>query len=141
MARSGEGRTRRRRFRVEARCAWCGVIPLEADDLAVHAGHEGERGGLLEFSCPSCDRLNLRRLAAHEVELLAGVGIGPMDQAERPAPLELLEIRSGPPITWDDLLDFHQELAGADDVATFSAPGEGRDMVPTSTIANERHAA
>jgi hypothetical protein len=139
MARSGEGTTRPRRFRVEARCAWCGVVPLEADDLAVHAGRE--HGGLLEFRCPSCGRLNLRGLAAHEVELLAGVGIGRTDDAERPAPFELLELRSGPPITWDDLLDFHQELARADDVAKLSAHGAGRESVLNSNIAHERHAA
>jgi hypothetical protein len=27
------------------------------------------------------------------------------------APFELLEERSGPPIGWDDILDFHQDLS------------------------------
>jgi hypothetical protein len=114
------------------------VIALEADDLTVHEGRE--HGGILEYRCPGCQRLNLRRLAQHEVELLAGVGIGPRKRAERFAPLELLERRYGPPITWDDLLDFHEQLAAADDVSTLSATGEDGHLV-TSTITNERHAA
>jgi len=134
MARSGGGTTRPRRLRVEARCAWCGVVRLEADDLEIHAGRTGH-GGLLEFRCPACDRLNLRRLTPRDVEVLEGVGIEPVG---RPAPFELMEHRSGPPITWDDLLEFHLELAVADDVATLSALGTSR--VP-STMANERHAA
>ncbi len=137
MARSNDREARSRRYRVEARCVWCGVVTLEADDLMVHTGGDG---GILEYRCPACDRLNLRRLSPHEVELLAGVGIGPRTRAERFAPLELLERRTGPPITWDDLLDFHQQLALADDVATLSARDENRDPV-TATVTNERHAA
>jgi hypothetical protein len=114
------------------------VIALEAEDLTVHTGPE--RDGILEYRCPACGRLNLRRLAPNEVELLAGVGIGRRKRAERFAPLELLERRTGPPFTWDDLLDFHQQLAVAHDVATLWSRDGEREPV-TSTIANERHAA
>ena len=142
MARSGGGTTRPRRFRVEARCAWCGMVQLDADALEIHAGPSGDRereavagspGGLLEFGCPTCRRLNLRRLTAHDVEVLTGVGLEPVD---RPAPFELMEARSGPPITWDDLIDFHEVVTRAERL--------GRSRVeerPEATPAPERNAA
>jgi hypothetical protein len=139
MARSGGGRTRPRTLRVEARCAWCGVVPLDADGLHVHVRRE--HGGLLEFRCPTCDRLNLRRLSPGEVAVLSGVGIDPV---ERPAPFELMELRSGPPLTWDDLLEFHLALSLAQDVVSLSVRdgdrSESSPRVPTP-MANERHAA
>lgn len=94
--------------RLEARCAWCGEVRLGRDALRVHRGSGPD--GLAEFSCPRCDRLNLVRVGAEDLSTLLAVGVAGDDG---PAPFELLEDRSGPPITWDDLIDFHEAIAAA----------------------------
>ena len=90
--------------RFEARCAWCGPVGFEADGLKLHVGREQS---LFEFVCPACGRLNLRPLAVREAATLLAAGI---HQTRGLAPFELLEARQGPPIGWDDVLEFHEEL-------------------------------
>jgi hypothetical protein len=92
--------------RVLAECLWCGPVEFALHGLRFHVAEADQ--GLLEFSCPSCGRLNLRALGPTELASLAGVGATP---GEGPAPFELLEEHAGPPITWDDLIDFHQSVS------------------------------
>jgi hypothetical protein len=94
--------------RFEARCAWCGPVTLSASDLVVHVSVRTERAdALFEFDCPRCLRTNLRGVDGPDVLTLNSAGVAVRRDA---APFELLEERSGPPIGWDDLLDFHQAL-------------------------------
>jgi hypothetical protein len=89
----------------EARCAWCGAVPIRPEDVIVHARRSGP--GLLEFRCPSCTEVNLRPLDGDDVRVLGALGI----RARRgPAPFELTEPRTGPPIGWDDLIELHEAL-------------------------------
>ena len=113
--------------RVQARCAWCGEVELEPQGLRVNVGSGGT--ALFEFVCPSCGRLNLGGIDGAEAPALFAAGA---EWCRGPAPFELLEERSGPPIGWDDLLDFHQALAQHDLWDWFrAAPGlrrpEGRE--------------
>ena len=103
---ASEGRIGRTVAGFEARCAWCGTVPVGRDDLLLHVGSEG---GMFEFRCPECERVNLRGLPAEDVQTLITHGVLP---SGRPAPFELLEDRSGPPIGWDDVIDLHLALAG-----------------------------
>jgi hypothetical protein len=103
----GKARGTGRRFRFEARCNWCGSVQVEADGLHVFVSRSG--AGLFEFRCPQCARANFRSLSLSDLEALALAGVRP---AEGRAPFELLETRSGPPIAWDDLIDFHLALTG-----------------------------
>jgi len=80
--------------------------------------HEGLRvlvssrgAGLFEFLCPACERFNLRSLSISDLEALALAGVRPVSGR---ASFELLEERSGLPIGWDDLIDFHRALAQAE---------------------------
>jgi len=91
--------------RFEARCAWCGPVGFEADGLKLHVGRAEQ--SLFEFACPACGRLNVRSLAVREAATLLAAGI---HQTRGLAPFELLEAREGPPIGWDDVLEFHEEL-------------------------------
>lgn len=79
---------------------------VEHDRLHVFVSPRG--AGLFEFTCPACGRVNFRALSIADLEALALAGVRPVGGR---APFELLEERSGPPIGWDDLLDFHQALA------------------------------
>lgn len=119
-------RSRRPDLPFRARCAWCGEVDLGREDLEVHVGSGSE--ALLEFTCPRCGRLNVRRLEPEDVVELAAVGVGP---APGSAPFELLEERSGPPIGWDDLIDFHEWIARnglrASDAARPRVPPGGQE--------------
>ncbi len=109
--------------RVQAACLWCGMVEFDLHELRVHvAGDEG----LLEFSCPVCGRLNVRALGRAELASLTRVGATP---SEGPAPFELLEEHTGPPISWDDLIDFHEAMsrlpAGTDGYIDERGPHRG----------------
>jgi hypothetical protein len=116
---------------VQAGCLWCGTVEFGIHELRVHVAGDD---GLLEFTCPVCGRLNVRALGRAELASLARVGATP---SAGPAPFELLEEHSGPPITWDDLIDFHEA------VSRLSA-ATGRfidDVGPDHPPAQERNAA
>jgi hypothetical protein len=101
----GGGNGNRIQALIEARCAWCGPVPLARPALEAHVGRGGD--ALLEFACPVCRRSNLRPLSGRDVAALRWFGVAGGDG---PAPFELLEEHAGPPITWDDLIDFHQAM-------------------------------
>jgi hypothetical protein len=82
-------------------------VLLRARQLIVHVRRGDQPDALFEFSCPDCGRPNLHRLDRRDAATLIVAGVWP---DRRPAPFELLEQRSGPPIGWDDLIDFHQAL-------------------------------
>ena len=94
--------------RFEAWCAWCGAVGLGREELTYHLS---EAGGLFEFACPTCDLLNIRRLGRADAAALLVAGV---PRSMGAVPFELLERRSGPPIGWDDLIDFHEALALSD---------------------------
>ena len=109
MSERANGRRRRAGVLFEARCAWCGPVPIDDAGLGLHLSSGPD--ALLEFTCPRCGNLNVRPLGSGEVAALAVAGV---HRAGGVAPFELLEDRSGPPIGWDDLLEFHQSLSGRD---------------------------
>lgn len=109
MARRARGPGTGREFRFEGRCIWCGPVRVQHESLHVFVSSRG--AGLFEFLCPACERVNFRPLSISDLEALALAGVRPVGGR---APFELLEERSGPPIEWDDLIDFHQALAQAE---------------------------
>jgi hypothetical protein len=117
---------------VQAGCLWCGTVEFALHDLRVHVAADDE--GLLEFSCPLCGRLNVRALGRAELDSLTGLGAMP---SQGPAPFELLEEHTGPPITWDDLIDFHQAVSR---LAAVTGPHNERDG-PEDHPAPERDVA
>ena len=117
---------------VQAGCLWCGTVEVALQDLRVHVAGEAE--GLLEFSCPVCGRLNVRALGRAELASLTRMGAMP---SSGPAPFELLEEHTGPPINWDDLIDFHQALSRLSAVAGLNDEHGG----PGNEPVRERDAA
>jgi hypothetical protein len=94
-------------MRFEARCAWCGPVAVERAGLGIHLGSGSQ--ALVEYTCARCSHVNVRPLRLGDVAALALAGVHSVDGA---APFELLEERTGPPISWDDILDFHLNLSG-----------------------------
>jgi hypothetical protein len=101
---------------IRANCPSCGDVQLTADDLTVRVCADDERGSYC-FRCPDCRRAVAKDASRRIVDLLVSSGV--RMQVWR-LPAELSENRVGPPLTPDDLLDFHLLLVDDewfDDVA------------------------
>lgn len=97
----------RERTRVQGRCPTCGPLTLLPRDFVCALPVDPEARALAEFHCPVCDRAVFNPLTQPEAKLLMLLGA---DKAKGPAPLELAEDRSGPPLSFDEVLDLHRAL-------------------------------
>ncbi|HEX6311404.1 MAG TPA: hypothetical protein VF152_07225 [Acidimicrobiia bacterium] len=95
---------------IRAQCPSCGDVRLTAADVTVRVCSDDDSGAY-RFRCPGCDAPVTKPASAHVVELLVSSGVR-VETWRRPA--ELLESHDGPPLTPDDLLDFHVLLQRAD---------------------------
>jgi hypothetical protein len=88
---------------VRAQCPGCGDVQLHIDDLIVRVCHD-DGPGAYRFRCPRCEQTVQREASPRIVDLLVSAG-APQETWRWPA--ELAELRTGPPLTPDDLLDLH----------------------------------
>jgi hypothetical protein len=95
---------------IRAQCPGCGDVRLTAADVTVRVCSDDDSGAY-RFRCPSCDAPVAKPASAHIVELLVSSGVR-LEMWRRPA--ELRETHDGPPLTADDLLDFHVALQRPD---------------------------
>jgi hypothetical protein len=105
---------------IRARCDRCGDIEMTTRDLTVRVCRD-DGSGTYCFSCPRCRERGVRAAEPRVVELLVTSGVR-LETWSLPA--ELHEVRTGPPITHDDLLDFHAILETDDWLETI------RSMTP-----------
>ncbi len=92
---------------VRATCPDCGDVEISTDDVQVRVCVDTSSGSY-SFWCPGCDLRVAKRAEPAVVHLLVSSG-APLTMWRLPA--ELTEAHSGPPLTHDDLLAFHQLLA------------------------------
>lgn len=98
---------------IKAICEGCGEVHLTPEQIILNV-YEGEDEhfaladmAFYEFECPECEAHTekpapeLIRFLLVSAECLVRI---------IHLPLELLETHSGPPLTFDDLIDFHEEL-------------------------------
>lgn len=97
------------RSRVRGRCPTCGPLTLLPKDFVCALPSRPDGPALTEFHCPLCDRPVFTRVTTQEAKLLMLLGAG---KELGPAPLELTEEKSGPPVSVDDLFDLHMALEG-----------------------------
>lgn len=95
------------RTRVQGRCPSCGPLTLLPRDFVCALPADGKDPALAEFHCPLCDGTVFNALTPQEAKLLLLLG---GHKADGPAPLELTEEKSGPPVSVDDLFDLHVAL-------------------------------
>ena len=88
---------------IKAECPSCGVVRLRVPDLTVRVCLDDERGEY-RFRCPRCSESVIHEATSAICALLASVGV--QEEVWR-LPAELLERKTGPALTPDDLLDFH----------------------------------
>ncbi|MER3453185.1 MAG: hypothetical protein C4344_05990, partial [Acidimicrobiia bacterium] len=82
-----------------------------------------DNAGSYHFRCPGCTMVVVKPAEARIVDLLVSAGV---ELRVWHLPAELSEPRSGPPITHDDLLDFHALLQSRDWFDRLIAASNGR---------------
>lgn len=91
---------------IRASCPTCGDVELTVADVKVRVCAADNRG-TYSFRCPTCAMCVVKGAEPRIVDLLVSAGVA-LEVWHLPA--ELSEPRCGPPITHDDLLDFHALL-------------------------------
>jgi hypothetical protein len=91
---------------IKATCPGCGEVDLTADDILLRIGAT-QTVNTYGFTCPQCGDFVEKTADDRIVRLLLSGGVMPVPVH---VPAEALEIRQGPPISHDDLLDFHEIL-------------------------------
>lgn len=86
-----------------------GDYPVEARLARVVVGERGEP--FIEFPCPGCGRYAACPLDERSALRLIGLGVRAVAMK---APAEVTEVHDGPPLTPDELLDFHLFLGRPD---------------------------
>lgn len=110
--------------RIRASCAECGDVELRVDDVQVRICTDDNAGSYV-FRCPRCDMAVVKDAEPRVVDLLLASGV---EMTTWNLPAELNEARAGaPPLTHDDLLDFHAALERDDWLDRFlgTDPGHG----------------
>ncbi|HEY5155424.1 MAG TPA: hypothetical protein VIJ47_11855 [Acidimicrobiales bacterium] len=94
---------------IRASCGECGDVELTTDDVHVRVC-TGDSQGTYSFRCPVCLMTVIKPAEARTVDLLVASGVS---YETWTLPLELSEPRGtgNPPITHDELLDFHDLLS------------------------------
>ena len=91
---------------IKASCHDCGDVELAVRDLEVRVCTQDEQGTYV-FRCPTCQMSVVKPAEQRIVDMLVASGV-PLVEWRLPA--ELYEVHDGPPITHDDLIDFHHLL-------------------------------
>ena len=94
---------------IRASCSDCGDVELTTADVHVRVC-EFDNQGTYSFRCPVCLMTVVKPAEARTVDLLVASGVS---YETWTLPLELSEPRGtgNPPITHDELLDFHDLLS------------------------------
>jgi predicted RNA-binding Zn-ribbon protein involved in translation (DUF1610 family) len=95
---------------IKATCPGCGEVDLTAEDILLRIGGANLNNSY-GFSCPDCGDYVEKPADDRIVRLLLSGGVMPMLVH---VPAEALEIHEGPPLTYDDLLSFHETLSNDD---------------------------
>jgi hypothetical protein len=90
-------------------------IAVDMDVAILRMDVEPRADAELLFCCPSCRRPGLRRVVGELLTLLLLVGVEPLRLSEPTLPAAD-RAPDGPPLTRDDLLAWHEQLAGVPDI-------------------------
>lgn len=88
---------------IEATCPRCGTVERTPADFEL-AVCDDASASWYAFVCPTCTERVQKHADERVVALLIAEGVAPHRWA---LPMELTETHDGPPISLDDILDFH----------------------------------
>ena len=91
---------------IRATCPTCAYVELSTGDLRVQVCSDNSQGSYC-FRCPTCRLAVSKQAEPRIVDLLVSAGVGVRLWR---LPAELHEPKSGLPLTWDDVLEFHDLL-------------------------------
>ena len=91
---------------VRTACSLCGEIAVPLSQMRLYR-NTGSKTDYFAFDCPECGKVRGGEADAQFVNFLVAQGLSA--EEERFAP-EILELHEGPPLDYDDLLDFHKML-------------------------------
>lgn len=94
---------------IRASCPDCGDVELTSRDMTVRICAE-DNSGSYAFRCPACRMAVTKAAEQRIVDLLVSSGVTAQVWH---LPAELHEIRLGPALTHDDILEFHELLQGS----------------------------
>jgi hypothetical protein len=89
-----------------ATCTRCGDVELCVDQVELLMCSRRALS-LYRFTCPICETYVCKRATEAAITLLIQYGVAVTQWLYPP---ELDEAHTGPPITWDDILELHLEL-------------------------------
>ncbi len=101
---------------IKASCPSCGEVELTTADVRLMVCSHPPLS-YYAFDCPGCVDEVRKPADEHVVRLLMSGGVPPTVWE---LPAEALETKVGPPLSYDDLLDFCTALAAVDSVAAFA---------------------
>ena len=102
---------------IKASCPACGEVELTSADVTLMVCNHAPQS-YYTFVCPKCTEQVRKPADDHVVSLLMSGGVR-AEVWELPA--EALETRTGPALTYDDLLDFALQLGASDLLAAAAA--------------------
>lgn len=102
---------------IKASCPACGEVELTSKDVTLMVCNYAPQS-YYTFVCPKCTDTVKKPADDHVVSLLMSGGVR-AEVWELPA--EALEAKTGPTLTYDDLLDFALQLNSTDLVAAAAA--------------------
>lgn len=86
---------------IKAHCPMCGEVELTPGEVSLHADAEAGPDSYYAFTCPDCALRIHKRADERVVRMLESAGVARLGE-------ERVAVRaSGPPFTYDDLLDLH----------------------------------
>ena len=91
---------------LKADCRACGTVFLTLDELSCVIQRE-RKEALCQFACPIYTLTVTQELPPQDVAILRAMGARELMGS---VPFELLEDHFGPPLSFDDLLDFHDAI-------------------------------
>lgn len=91
---------------IRASCPDCGDVELTSRDVTVRVNSTTNEGSYA-FQCPECQMAVSKTAESRIIDLLVSSGV---ELYVWKPPAELLEEKSGPAISYDDLLEFHYDL-------------------------------
>lgn len=103
---------------IKASCPCCGEVELTSADVRLVVCSHPPRS-FYAFTCPSCAGEVRKPADDHIVSLLVSGGVEP---TVLDVPAEALEEKLGPPLGYDELLDFVLHLGTTDLLAGLAAP-------------------
>lgn len=95
---------------IRASCPTCGDVELTSRDVSVQVCATNNQGSYA-FRCPECELAVSKMAEQRIIDLLVSSGVR---LSVWSMPAEMDEPRNGPPISYDDLLEFHRELEAED---------------------------